>query len=224
MKEPHSEGVANHADLESCAGDGDIAGEALTEALAGRLSSREIPLFGCRPCGQKGKAISTVALSQAACEPGAVGDPVHVRKLPAREPGDLGDALPLGGRPVGEGASRTPHAHVAEESDWAAVPAKGPNKGGPPPAEDLEGRAWAEENVGGRATDRTQRRGSRDPGAGRRAERRLLWGLRCRHHPRQEPYELNAHVRICAGGVGRLTSLPRPEPLLHSTLNCINVR
>ena len=92
MKEPHSEGVANHADLESCAGDGDIAGEALTEALAGRLLSREIPRFGCRPCGQKGKAISTVALSQAACEPGAVGDPVHVRKLPAREPGDLGGA------------------------------------------------------------------------------------------------------------------------------------
>ncbi len=37
MKEPHNEGVANHVDLESCAGGGDIAGEALTEALAGRL-------------------------------------------------------------------------------------------------------------------------------------------------------------------------------------------
>ncbi len=73
MKEPHSEGVANHADLESCAGD--IAGEALTEALAGRLLSREIPSFGCRPCGQKGKATSIAALSRAACEPGAVGDP-----------------------------------------------------------------------------------------------------------------------------------------------------
>jgi len=47
MKEPHSEGVANHADLESCAGGGDIAGEALTEALAGCLWSREIPRFGC---------------------------------------------------------------------------------------------------------------------------------------------------------------------------------
>ena len=46
----------------------------------------------------------------------------------------------------GEGA-RTPHAYVAEESDWAVVPAKGPNKSGGPPAEDLEGRAWAEENV-----------------------------------------------------------------------------
>ena len=92
MQEPHSESLANYADLESCAGDGDIAGEALTGALVGRLLSREIPLFGCRPCGQKGKAISTVAQSQAAGEPGAVGDPVHVRKLLAREPGDFGDA------------------------------------------------------------------------------------------------------------------------------------
>ena len=54
--EPHSEGVANHADLESCAGGGDAAGEALTEALAGRPLSREILRFGRRPCGQKGKA------------------------------------------------------------------------------------------------------------------------------------------------------------------------
>ena len=92
MKEPRGESLANHADLESCVGDGDIAGEALTEALAGRLTSREIPRFGCRPCGQKGKALSTVALSQAAAEPGAVAEPVHVRKLPARDPGDLGGA------------------------------------------------------------------------------------------------------------------------------------
>ena len=211
MKEPHSESLANYADLESCAGGGDIAGEALTEALMGRLLSREIPLSGRRPRGQMGKATPVVASSQAAAEPGAVGEPVHVRKLLAREPGDLGDALPLSGRPVGEGARRTPHAYAAEESDWAVVPAKGPNKGGQPPAEDLEGRAWAEENVARRDTDRTPRRGSRDTGAGRRAERRLLWGLRGRHDPRQEPYELNAHVRICAGGAGRPASLPRPD-------------
>ena len=48
-----------------------------------------------------------------------------------------------------------------------------------------------------------------------RAERRPLWGLRCRHHPRQEPYELNAHVRICAGGAGRPASLPRPLVSFH---------
>ena len=61
MREPHSEGVANHADLASCAGDAAV--EALTEALAGRLSSREILSSGRRPW-----------------------------KLPAREPEDLSDA------------------------------------------------------------------------------------------------------------------------------------
>ena len=52
MQEPHSERLANYAELESCAGGGDIAGKALTEALAGRLSSREIPLSRRRPRGR----------------------------------------------------------------------------------------------------------------------------------------------------------------------------
>ena len=78
----------------------------------------------------------------------------NVRKLFAREPGDLGDALPPSGRPVGEGTSRTPRAYAAEELGRAVVPAKVPNKGGQPPAE-LEGRAWAEENAVERDTDRT---------------------------------------------------------------------
>ncbi len=66
MQEPYSEGIANHADLESCAGGGDIAGEALTEALAGRLWSREITLFGRRPRGQMGKATPAAALARVA--------------------------------------------------------------------------------------------------------------------------------------------------------------
>ena len=41
MKEPYSEGVANHADLESCAGGREVVGEALTEVLAGWVLSRE---------------------------------------------------------------------------------------------------------------------------------------------------------------------------------------
>jgi hypothetical protein len=72
MKEPNSEGIANHADLESCAGGGDTAREALIEALAGRLSSRETQNSGRRPCGQKGNAIFRAAFSRAADEPGAV--------------------------------------------------------------------------------------------------------------------------------------------------------
>ena len=46
MKEPHRKGVANHPDPESCAGGGNIAGEALTGAHAGQPSSSEITSIG----------------------------------------------------------------------------------------------------------------------------------------------------------------------------------
>jgi hypothetical protein len=101
MQEPHSEGVANHADLESCAGGGDIAGEALTEALAGRLSSREIPNFGRRPCGQK--ATSLVALSRAADEPGAVVGTRARQENPCARTGRPPRHSAGSSRPVGEG-------------------------------------------------------------------------------------------------------------------------
>ena len=57
MQEPYSESVANCAGLESCAGGGDIAGEVVIEALAGRLWRCEITLFARRPRGQMGKAV-----------------------------------------------------------------------------------------------------------------------------------------------------------------------
>ena len=46
MKEPHRKGVANHPDPESCAGGGNIAGEALTGAHAGQPLSSEITSIG----------------------------------------------------------------------------------------------------------------------------------------------------------------------------------
>src|SRR6266576_6393782 len=42
MKESYGEGVATHTDPESCVGGRKDAGEALTGARAGRVSSREI--------------------------------------------------------------------------------------------------------------------------------------------------------------------------------------
>ena len=42
MKEPHRKGVANRSNPESCAGGGNIAGEALTGAHAGQPLSSEI--------------------------------------------------------------------------------------------------------------------------------------------------------------------------------------
>ena len=58
MKEPHRKGVANRSNPESCAGGGNIAGEALTGAHAGQPLSSEIISSACRPCSDKGKATS----------------------------------------------------------------------------------------------------------------------------------------------------------------------
>ncbi len=58
MKEPHGKEVANRYNPESCAGDGNIAGEALTGAHAGQPLSSEIKSSVCRPCSDVGKATS----------------------------------------------------------------------------------------------------------------------------------------------------------------------
>ncbi len=68
--------------------------------------------------------------------------------------------------PVGEGEGRTTLVNVVEESDRAMVPTKGPNKGGRPLAEDLEGRARTKENVGVPGAVRTQRRVAVSQGLG----------------------------------------------------------
>ena len=167
MREPHSEAVANHAHLESCAGDGDIAGEALTEALAGRLWSREIPRFGCRPCGQKGKAISIVALSQAACEPGAVGDHGTSGNSP-HENREI-SAAPAAKWQAG-GERRKPHAPRVRRREVGA--------GGSTDERFEQGRGTAGGEPGGKQPRRGERptaahgprseAGSRVPGAGGR--------------------------------------------------------
>src|ERR1022692_1045342 len=56
-------------------------------------------------------------------------------------------AAQSGGRPVGEGDSRTTHRQAGQESDSGVVPMKGSNKGGQATAESLEGRPETKENV-----------------------------------------------------------------------------
>ena len=52
MQEPHGESLANCADLESCAGGGGIAGEALTEAL--RVTGADAAAARCGPDSFRG--------------------------------------------------------------------------------------------------------------------------------------------------------------------------
>ena len=49
MKEPYGKGLATHPDPESCAGHGNMTGEALTRAHAGQPLSSEITTSACRP-------------------------------------------------------------------------------------------------------------------------------------------------------------------------------
>ncbi len=46
MKEPYGKGIANHSNPESCAGHGNMTGEALIRAHAGQPLSSEITFFG----------------------------------------------------------------------------------------------------------------------------------------------------------------------------------
>ena len=93
MREPYGEGVAIHADPESCAVVRKDGGEALAGARAGRVLSREIQdTSGCRRFWLKRKAKSNASLTRDAIGACAVQDPEHVRKHPAREPGDPASA------------------------------------------------------------------------------------------------------------------------------------
>ena len=72
------------------------------------LLSREMGLVrGCRRCHDKRKAISSAALARAVVGPCAVGEPVHVRNLIAREPGG-----PAFARPADQRAGRSGNAEA----------------------------------------------------------------------------------------------------------------
>jgi len=63
MKEPYDEGIANHIGPESCAGGGNVMGEALTGVHAGRVLSRErFNRSGRRRCWQGRKTKSVTSL------------------------------------------------------------------------------------------------------------------------------------------------------------------
>ena len=98
MKEPYRKGVANHPDPESCAGDGNIPGEALTGAHAGQPLSSEITFSACRPCPTRGRPHQERRQAQAAPGRRGVRDPAHAWKLYAREPGDPGNSLAVAAR------------------------------------------------------------------------------------------------------------------------------
>src|ERR1700736_6632314 len=97
------------------------------------------------------------------------------------------------------------------ESSDCIVPAKCANKGGEPLAERMEGRRsakeipehWADAGHRARHSRQLQSFGS---ACGPRTGRACLF-------PRWEPCALGARARVCAGGGGQPSSLPRPPRL-----------
>ena len=90
MQVSYSEGVANHTGPESCVCIREDTGEALIGERIGQPSSRENLIVPGADVFIFTEGNMGSAITRAPAQPGVVGDPEHVRKLFAREPGGLG--------------------------------------------------------------------------------------------------------------------------------------
>ena len=160
MKESHVEGVATHDDPESCVDACEGVGEAFDRGTGGPgMEPRNALIRGADAVIRGGRLHGRHRSSRDAARPCAVEDPVHVRNLPAREPGDLQAARRDGasGR-VGKAKSHEPTMHSVQKSDGLIVPTKLPNKVAPATAEVVEGRGPAKGNTNEQNAARTLRR------------------------------------------------------------------
>ncbi len=133
MQEPYKKGIANRLDPESCAGDREVAGEALTGVHTGQPLSSEIILIGvptlcCEGEGHmqdgdmrepSGNAAESQTLSMCG---NSLRENRETSEIPSSVRTRDGRRRPLG---------RTSGMHVSEESDDLVVPTKRANKVGP---------------------------------------------------------------------------------------------
>ena len=87
MKESYKEQLAIDFGHKPYAGSGDAPGVAWVRGDAGQPLNSEIKIPVCRPCTDRGKATSSSPPRQGEDGHGGVGDPEHVSKFQAREPG-----------------------------------------------------------------------------------------------------------------------------------------
>ncbi len=148
MKESHRKGVVTHPDLESCT--------ASREALGAKRRQGH-GQAGYGAVKEKLQGVDSITNGEDHTEESAStklsGGPAQSET--PRTSGNImhenretwsASAAQSGGRPVGEGDSRTTHRGAGQESDSGVVPMKGSNQGGQPTAESLEGRPGTKEN------------------------------------------------------------------------------
>jgi len=188
MKEPHGKGVANHPDPESCAGGGNIAGEALTGVHAGQVLSSEITSIGVPTLLTDGEGHTEDSVNRELSFDAAESKTLSMCGNSMRGNREtLGISLPDGGGERSEKAGgRTSDMHVPGESDSSIVPEKQTNKAGSSAAESVEGRELAEGNAKRTLLVPDTEPGKR--GIGLRGVRavatRIFRGVPDRHHPR----------------------------------------
>lgn len=157
MKELHVEGLATHDDPESGVDARESVREARTGARAGRVLSREIMSTRAPTLLSEVEGNTPVCEMRADERPCAVGDPVHVRNLYAREPGDLRTRPSRWcDGPRRERQGEKPTVYEPEKSDRCVVLTKSPNEVGCSTEEVTEGRHLAKRNAGEQNAPRTQ--------------------------------------------------------------------
>jgi RNA-directed DNA polymerase len=151
MKVSYDEDLANHIGPESCVYAREGVHEALTGERAGWVLSREKGYEpGCRRRQRARKAKRNVSLLQETFRPREVVDPMHARKLFAREPGDPTFGLAkMGARP----ARRIPREYCRDEQTWEVGQANSTEEAAEQrwvraqPAEAVEGRGLTKGNL-----------------------------------------------------------------------------
>jgi hypothetical protein len=103
MEESYTEGVATHGGREPCVGVREGVGEASAAVRAGwAMEPRNGVVRGADVVMTGGRQHRRRRYSRAVVGPRAVGEPVHVRNLGAREPGE-----PTLARPCDQRAGRS---------------------------------------------------------------------------------------------------------------------
>ena len=156
MKEPHRKGVANRSNPESCAGGGNIAGEALTGAHTGQPSSSEITSIGVPTLSPEGEGHTVNSVQRELFTDAAESETLSMRGNSVhgnRETLETSTTNGVGERSA-KAFSRTADMHVTRESDGPIVPEKRANKADrtmlrmvPAAAESVEGRGSTKGNA-----------------------------------------------------------------------------